>query len=70
MENLLNNIENKIRITENDLLKRKKSVESRSKDYVGSVFNLVSETYYLIELEERLKVLKEIRDEIKINTRR
>lgn len=58
----LEELDFKIEITEKQLEDRKKSVQRLSNDYMGSVFNLSSDVYYLSELETRLKTLKEIKE--------
>lgn len=61
MKNFLEQLDFQIEVTEKELEDRKKSVQRLSNDYMGSVFNLSSDVYYLAELETRLKTLKEIR---------
>ena len=62
MEKLLEILDFRIAITEQQLEYRKKSVQRLSQDYHGSVINLATETHYLAEQVERLKTLKEVRE--------
>lgn len=47
MKNFLEQLDFQIEVTEKQLEDRKKSVQRLSNDYMGSVFNLSSDVYYL-----------------------